>query len=423
MYGSSYTVANVCVVLQLIVGELIFIYPYKKRKYFGLRFPLSVALCILLVIFYPTLTLSSVNLERAIRLVIYFSATIAVYFFCFDLQFKVTLSLCSAGYALQHIIYQFSTLFHNLPLGDGFTDFVTQYHRIVEMTIFVIGYILFFFTIGRKIAKQRVDKNFNNMLNFFAVFVVLVCIILSLLSGKSNIPVYVSLYSMLCCSMALIIQFAVLNITRLYHENEAIRRKTEADIARYESAKDAVDFINIKLHDLKKELNSLNDGIKTEETERLRNSIEIYDNVCRTGNDIIDTIMLNAVFHQMQYGVTFTFSGNGEWLDFVNAADLKSLFMNAVSNAADAAAKAEPDKRNVSIVLDKKGDMVLLTVRNYYVGDPVPTNSPLKTTKKDADSHGYGMKSMALTAEKYGGSVTFSGVEEIFTLTVALVDN
>ena len=418
---NSFSVANLCVVLEILVGELLFIYPYEKRKKFWVRFPLAFAICLVIAFFFPQFTLPY-KINRVIQLVTFFSCTVAVYAVSFRLKFRITLSLCSAGYALEHVVYQLSTLFHNLPLGDGFSAFVAQYHRLVELGIFVIAYTLFYFTFGKRIAKWQADKNFNNALNAFSVFVVLVCILLSLYSGNSNIPIYVCLYSIICCSLAIVLQFAVLSLTRVNKEKENIRRKREADIVRYESAKDAIDFINIKCHDLKKELNSIKDGLSAERLSELKNTIEIYDSVPHTGNVIIDTIMINATLHQAQYGVNFTFSGNGEWLDFISDADLKSLFMNAVSNAADAAARVAPDKRTVSIVLEKKGDMVLVMVRNYYEGDEIAGKLPETTKKHHPEEHGFGLKSMQLVAKKYGGSLDATGTGGIFTLTVYLID-
>lgn len=418
----EYSVANFFVVLELLVGEMMFMYPYRRRRYFWIRFPLAAAACLVLGFFNPQISLPVRYLSRVIQLFIYFAATVAVYAFSFNLKFKVVLALCSAGYSLQHIIYQISTLFHNLPFGEGFTTFVNEYHRIVEVSIFIIFYIIFYFVFARCVARHRIDKDFNNLLNFLAVFVVLVCIVMSLYSRGSNVPVYVALYSIISCSLALILQFAFVNITRLNNENERIRLKTETDIAKYETIKDAVEFINIKCHDIKKELNMIErDGGNTEKLEELKNTIEIYDSVPQTGSVIIDTILLNATLRHGQQGVRFSFSGNGEWLDFVDDADLKSLFINAVSNACEAAVGAEPNRRTISVVLGNKGDMVFLTVRNYYVGEATEPGILPPTSRPDnVENHGFGLKSMRLVAKKYGGDVNVSGDGNIFTLTIFL---
>jgi FtsH-binding integral membrane protein len=420
----SHIIYRPFVMLQLLVGELLFLYPYKKRKHFWLRLLIAYIVCIVFSFFYPEATEPAETIKKVVKFILYLLLTSVSYHICFDLKFKVTLSLCSAGYALQHMIFQFSTLFQSLPLGEGFTAFAVNYHRPIEMTIFVIMYIAFFFTFGKMIAKRRVDKNFNNLLNFFAIFVVIVCIILSLFSQNSDRPISVSLYSIICCLLALVLQFALLNITQLNQENENIKKKLESDVARYESVKDAIEYINCKCHDLKKELKFLHGRVEAGELEQLENTIENYDKIPHTGNVIIDTIMVNAALQQAQSGVTFTFFGNGEWLNFVADADLKALFMNLVSNAMEAAAQVEEDKRNVSIVLVKKGNIVMITVRNYYAGAPIALDSfPESTKNENREEHGFGLKSMALVAKKYNGTIALLGKDGIFTLNIYLLDN
>jgi hypothetical protein len=420
---SYYSITQTYSIIQLLVGELLFLYPYKKRKHFWILYPILFAFCIIVCYFCPKFGPPAEKIKGIVKFVFSFSLSVAVYFICFDLKFKVTLSLCSAGYALQHIVFQISTIFQSIPFGEGFSTFVTEYHRTIEMVIFAILYLIFFFTFGKHIAKLRVDKNFNNVLNFLAFFVIVVCVVLSIFTKASNRPISVAIYSIICCVLALTLQFTILNITQLHQENEKIKAKMDSDIDRYEAIKDVVDFVNCKCHDLKKELNSIKDVSKIEDLEEVKNTIEIYDSIPHTGNVIIDTIIIHSVLGQSNNGVTFTFSGNGEWLNFVSDVDLKSLFMNIISNAVEAVANVDQDKRNISIVIEKKGSMVLITVRNYYVGLPVDGDKLPKSSKKDCDEHGFGLKSMSMVAKKYHGAVNVSGTGEIFTLNVYLLND
>ena len=64
--------------------------------------------------------------------------------------------------------------------------------------------------------------------------------------------------------------------------------------------------------------------------------------------------------------------------------------------------------------------MLLIQIQNYY-------DSPLKfenglpiTTKSDRSMHGYGMKSIRYTAEKYNGAVNVTAEAGIFTLQILL---
>lgn len=71
----------------------------------------------------------------------------------------------------------------------------------------------------------------------------------------------------------------------------------------------------------------------------------------------------------------------------------------------------------------RQGDMALLRFENYYeeatdaltFADGLP-----QTTKKNRSYHGYGLKSIRFTAEKYGGSMTVNTRDQCFALCVLL---
>lgn len=419
MIGS---IPHVFVMLQILFGEFMFIYPYKKRKYFLITYPLMWVVCITIGFFYPAYAPKD-NLNRIVMFMVMFLSTVLANFAAFDLKFKVVLALCCSGYALQHIVYQINKIIRNIDFGEEFTRFMASYKIQIDLIVFSIFYAIYFAVVGIRLAKYRVDKNYNNALSALSIVVVLVCIGLSVFSNKYTSVYLYAMYAIICCMLAIALQFLFVGFSQINREKEIMQRKAESDLAKYESAKDAIEFINIKCHDLRKELNVLKDNVSKEELERLKKTIDLYDGLSHTGNGVVDTILMNAMLRYSDFGVGFTFSGNGEWLNFVGDADLKSLFLNIVSNAAEGASKADADKRNVSIVLEKKGDMILIVCRNYYVGKPVRDGKLPATTKNyEKGEHGFGLKSINLIAKKYGGWVSASGKDGVFVLTACMFD-
>ena len=59
-------------------------------------------------------------------------------------------------------------------------------------------------------------------------------------------------------------------------------------------------------------------------------------------------------------------------------------------------------------------------VYNYFEGELSLNGGLPRTSKPDSASHGYGLKSMRLTAEKYGGALVVSANDHIFGLNVVL---
>lgn len=63
---------------------------------------------------------------------------------------------------------------------------------------------------------------------------------------------------------------------------------------------------------------------------------------------------------------------------------------------------------------------LLLRFENYYEGTLEFEGGLPVTTKKDKAYHGFGIKSIRYTAEKYGGSVTVAAKDNWFEMKVLL---
>ncbi len=421
----EYTLVRMLVLAEMLVGDILFFYPYRKRSHFAVRFIVSVVVSMGLAVVFNLLCrmIGNDEISLMIQSILCYILCIVIFVISFDLKFKVTLALCCSGYALEHIVYQLSTLVQNLAVSDEYTEFMTTYHHAVEVAFFVVMYALFFIFIARRLARLDIEKYYNNLLNAFAIFIVIVCIVLSIFSGGLSTSSIDSIYAIIACVLALVLQYAVVSVSKLHKENDQMKERMKQDMEQYDSMKSAVDFINIKCHDLRKELNDIS-SCTPEMLKNLRSTIDLYDITFSTGSDVVNTILSNATIHLYNLGVRITFSGNAELLEFMDESDLKSLILNAVTNAGDAAKEAPKDKRLISITLADKGEMLIFTVKNYYTGAVIPAGTfPPSTKKDDGTPHGLGLKSLAMIAKKYHGSMSASGNGSEFILTVVLMRN
>lgn len=88
--------------------------------------------------------------------------------------------------------------------------------------------------------------------------------------------------------------------------------------------------------------------------------------------------------------------------------------------AARAGFDPEQDRR-IKIRMGVKKEALILVVKNPYAHDLKYSEAgELLTTKKDSQRHGYGLKSIERTAERYFGEVLTDGKDRVFTLTVIL---
>ena len=178
----------------------------------------------------------------------------------------------------------------------------------------------------------------------------------------------------------------------------------------------------MKLHDLKYRLSALGEDLSSEEADLVSKAIGIYDRKVETGNEVLDVILAENVIRCDSMDITLTWMGNFAALDFMDTVDMYIFFGNALDNAVEAVRRIEEkEKRQISITAEKRGDPVIVTFTNFYTGDILPTDDGFRTTKKkDPDSHGFGIKSMRMIAQRYGGDITVSYDGELFSLSAYL---
>ena len=104
----------------------------------------------------------------------------------------------------------------------------------------------------------------------------------------------------------------------------------------------------------------------------------------------------------------------------MSEADIYSLFGNALHNAFEALLKVpDKDKRVIYFRVRTVSRMLVIHVENYC-GDGVTFDDsgiPV-TDKAEKGYHGYGMRSMRLIAEKYGGTLTAAVEDGMFELDI-----
>ena len=102
-------------------------------------------------------------------------------------------------------------------------------------------------------------------------------------------------------------------------------------------------------------------------------------------------------------------------------ADISVLFGNALDNAIEAVSQIpDPEQRLIHLTVSQHLGFLRIQVENRYTGRLRMLNGLPLTTKADNRFHGYGVKSIQATVEKYGGSVTFRGEDGWFELRVLI---
>lgn len=89
----------------------------------------------------------------------------------------------------------------------------------------------------------------------------------------------------------------------------------------------------------------------------------------------------------------------------IRSVDLVAILGNLLDNALEAVEGIEGNLRFINLTIRRINEMLIIKLENGCKAAPVITEGELKTTKKDADLHGWGLKSVRATAERYDGTV------------------
>ena len=208
-------------------------------------------------------------------------------------------------------------------------------------------------------------------------------------------------------------------------EKETLHNIMEMQYKNYQLSKENIDMVNQKYHDLKHQINLLKTqayvGKSTSYLEKMEREIRVYETQNKTGNQILDAVLTNKAMICQNKEIELKFIVDGGALSFMEDMDVSALFGNMLDNAIESAEKQqEKQKRLIWLYVTKEKQFVLIRTENYCDEKVRFKNGMPVTTKKDRRLHGYGMKSIKSTVEKYHGSVVAAQENNWFELKILL---
>lgn len=203
--------------------------------------------------------------------------------------------------------------------------------------------------------------------------------------------------------------------------DEMLRRQHE----QYLQSKRNIEVVNRTYHDLKHQIGVIratgDPGRRASYLDDLEASISGFAAKVDTGNGVLDVILTTVSTDCAERGITFTPVVDGSLLDFMSTMDVAAVFGNALENAVEGVmAVPDPEQRLIKVAVYARDGFVLVTFENWFTGELRTEDGDIVTRRADRTRHGYGLKSIRHTAEKYGGSMTVNVEDRWFVLRVLL---
>ncbi|MCI8613043.1 MAG: sensor histidine kinase [Clostridia bacterium] len=429
------------VVVELFVAEFMFAMRLHRRKLFSLRFiccfVAEECVALLLPAYYNAVYTS-------FTFFLLFLISVPIMVFCCNESWKTVFFCTIAAYTMQHLAYGISNFFMTIVNGgespilgmyfEGKFDLAKMdLYTLLVMAIYAFSYFsaytAFYYLYIRKIKPKEEIRIKNTGVMLVIGFALIVDILLNSIivyhgQDRNILTVLMNtVYETLCCGFLLSIQFGLIKTGELKNELDVTQYLLREKEKQYNISKDNIELINLKCHDLRHQIRSISkqQGLSAENVKEIEKVISIYDAAVRTGNEVLDTILTEKSLKCKRDGITLACVADGYALEFMTAADVYSLFGNALENAMEAVMLLPEKSRNISVAVHKVGDMVSVNVTNPFSGALTLDDGGLPvTTKEDKNFHGIGLRSMCKIAEKYGGICSASAENDVFVLNVLM---
>lgn len=412
---------------QIMIGMLgalfLFVLLRKRRKFFCLRIICSVLAAISLSAFVP--------IPAPFSYLVYFVAINLIVWICFDYSWKHVLFSATCAYCVQHMTSKIAYLLMTLW---GHFDFVFVRYNYsllcLAMLLLVNAAVcipIYFIWTRRVIRGGELKLGSFKTLIYTAVFIVCAVFLssyteLALVEGGSPLFElgYICLNG-LCALFAwivLMVNFANCRGELLTEEKRTLEQLLEKDKQQYELAKQNMERINIRYHDIKKRRGM---AMTVEEAQKFDEELKKFRKLYYTGNEVVDITLSEKASLCADAGIQFICSVDGSRLDMIKPYQIYSLLGNAIDNAIESLRSvADEDKKVIRLDIFGRRNMSVIRVVNYLANEPKMENGMPVTTKLDKENHGFGLKSIKSIAEEYGGMIYISTENHEFTLVVTI---
>ncbi len=315
-------------------------------------------------------------------------------------------------------------------LGFSNDDMTRVLAGIVSLVfVVIIGYIY-----KKEYCKGIKTLGVGNILLFSMLtvadtFVVMVMAAIEI-NQKYKIQILLNSIAFIIVILGIFIQLAavILLFTQrnVYKEKEQLTKKyLEEQIKHYEYLERREYETKKFRHDLRSHLQMLSNLATNGQYNKIDDyldminvRIESFGNEVTVQNGTVDAI-INQYYSRAKYqGIDMSVKGKFPNECYIDAFDLCTIFSNVLSNALEAASKA--DNKKISVDCRYNDKKVIINVINTYKDEGQFNSDSIETSKDNVDYHGYGLANIRQSLKKYNGVLNIETDNGEFALKISL---
>lgn len=230
---------------------------------------------------------------------------------------------------------------------------------------------------------------------------------------SNSMLIFSTVFAYGCCLFALYLQRILTLQAALSNELSVVEQLWQQSHLQYEISSSNLEHISRTVHDMMHKLSRLynmnDEQERREYLDSLSYSFVLYDAFLQTGNKALDTILTEKNLYCKNQHISFKCVADGSRLDFMDTADISTIFNSAIDNAITYVLRLDDfEKRIVSVRVSSAGNLLSVSVENYCESDNAPV------------IYGYGLKSILYVVNKYDGSLDVSATDHLFTVHIII---
>ena len=415
-------IIDVCLKAVLVFGGgLAFVQPLRKRKNWKRWIPALLALCLLCM---------WLNMQVKGGLVI---VSQLVQYLCliFLVNRCAKQSLSGDCYCAVWALVSSESVYE---MWLGIRYLTPALHRTV--TAQVISFVLFsltaFLILNRTLARWMPQKDIYQIgprqLSSALVLGVMFTTVAYYLITPRNREVYILPVLIMCqlyCVTLLYLQTELFKKSQMQKDMDALNFLYSCEQKQYEAACQNVRMVNRKCGELDQMIlkmqQYLPEELRLDTGSSIAEAMHSCDTVVESGNSVLDIVLAEKKMLAESKGIQVNCVADGKLLNFMEVVDIYAVFSNALDNAIEAVSRiANPSHRLIDVLVHESQNFLVINFSNP-LKDSLQFEEDLPvTTKAKNNFHGYGLKVLRRSIEKYHGIFTIEAEGGFFTLKILI---
>lgn len=414
------------------ISAIVFVGRLERKEHFVFHASVCIAgfylLTEVLMIFLP----EKMMMLRIIWRIIGMPMLLIFIYFCWKLSFSLSLYYAMWAFMAWQLLCE---------LWTGIISF-WQYSEadmgirsvLLCLAVFAVGFVLIAFTIAKWMpedSKERLGpRQLISAIVIFCAFQVAGYTpgIDTIEPGSVDWTIIYLTQLLLCVIMYL--QSELFKKSAMRQELTLMNMLWKKEQEQYELSRENIALINQKCHDLKHQIRAIRYMSREEidaYLEEIEESIEIYESIVKSGNEVLDTILTEKSLYCRERGITVSCVADGRQMGFINTIDLYAILGNALDNAIEAVEKFNTrEKRQIDVMIYKEKQFLVINIVNpikekLVFDEELRYDADLpQTTKADRFHHGFGLMSIRYMVKKYDGYLNLSEEDGCFSLKILI---